>query len=228
MVVWGVASAAFVLWAIAAYFWHRDWSRNTRQARREKINQEVHEMWGTPEELAQRMAAEPDNPAVAIKHAYLAVGDWPELAARGEAIAKRFPKVVHGHIMVIRARWQMGEKARARTLLRRARRRFRGDGELLEIAIDHALSVQDWKQVARLGYEFRRTHPVYAAGYIHEITARLKLGQDAAALKALKIAEYELELHPKVLEEIYAAYDLERPPPLGAAEASVHEERQLF
>ena len=97
---------------------------------------------------------------------------------------------------------------------------------VIEIAIWQAASVEDWKRVARLGHAFWKRHSGNASGYIHEITARLKLGQDGTALKVLKIAEHEFELQPGVLDKIYEAYDRERPPPLGEADATVHEEGQ--
>lgn len=211
------SAAAMLLWGVAAVLLRREFGSNGRQAVRLRVNQDVNEMWGTPEELVRRMADEPDNPAVAIRHAQLAYGDWPELEARGRAISQRFPKLVHGPVLVVRALWQMDQKDAAQALLRRTRRRFPEDGELLEIAIEHAGSQQDWKAVTRLGHRLLRRHPGHAPGYMHEIIGRLHLGQDAAALKLIRLAEYEFELQPRALAEIHAAYDALRPPPMGEA-----------
>lgn len=188
--VWAAAAAA-LLWILALGLTRRTWQRNGRSMLRDQIDRDVNQLRDTPEGIARRMADAPGDPVAAIKHARLAEAaqDWPEALARGRLVARLFPRLQHGPMIVAHALWNDGAHGEARRMTNRLRRRFPEDWQTLEFSIVQARSFQEWPLVVRLGRRMRRRFAAAAAGYGYEAEGLIALGRLEAAGRALRRAE---------------------------------------
>ena len=200
MLIWASVATAILIWAVAIGCCLRSFNRNGRVMLREKIDQQVRELYDTPEGILQRSQDAPANPALVIKHVLLAeeAGDFPEMARRAELVAQRFPKLLHGHLLKVRAAWRQDDLAASSLLMAPVYRRFREDPEVQELAIEHARKAIDWKLSATLSRRMRITAPFRVTGYRFEAEALAKLGRYAAAASVLRRAEAEFPELPEL------------------------------
>jgi hypothetical protein len=189
---------AIVLWAVATYVGVREFRRTGRKILNGQVEQEVREMFGSPEEIGKRVQEAPDNRAAAVKYAFMAEQeqDWPELVVRAGMVAERFPMIVHGHLLLARGLWHSDRQPESRAALAKALRKFPEYYDLQQLAVVQAGANNEWRRALRLAKRLRYNFHQMINGYAYEMEALVKLGRLRQAEKVLVAAEKEMPGHP--------------------------------
>lgn len=193
MIAWITFGIAASLWGAVAYFLGGRFGLVHRSIERGRIDQDVHQMYDTPENITAFMNEAPNNPVPAIKWVYLAqeANDWPEVALRSRIIAEQFPKLFQGHFLLARALGITDELAESRQIIRRLYRKWPKDTALIELEISQLRHKGDWLKVERLSDRYRRNHFTLHEPYNLQIDALLRLNDFKGAERILFLADKE-------------------------------------
>lgn len=168
MWAWVFGAVAVGLWLWAGRGAWDVMMRSGRRIESDQIGQKVREMYGSEAEIQQRMNAEPNEPALAIRYAMMAGENWPELKQRAAYVVERFPTVLQGGALLARALWELGEKDASRKVTRRVLHRYPGDVQLGLFAANQALDAGDRRGALRKTRAIRKDHPQDVWAYVAE------------------------------------------------------------
>jgi len=198
MNVWIMFAVAAVLWAVASYFAGRQYTRVTRGIRRGEITKAISEMYETQEEINRRVEAEAHDPVIVIRWAIFAqqAAAWDELERRAQVVMRRFPKLLHGPMLLSTAWQEQGRIAEAEALVRKWRYWFPFDVELLTRLVEFAIARSDWPAVSKLADAMADAVPTSVHPLLLKIRACLEMNDLRRAEKILVKAEHDFPENP--------------------------------
>jgi len=196
---WIVALVAALMWAIAFFFSIRQFRRTTRSHRRGEVQSQINSSFLNADEINAMFEAGSNDPVVVMRWAMLAQ-DAPELARRAERAMQQFPDLLHGAILMVRARYAMGETKRAEAMARKWLYLFPWDIELLSMLIEFAEARKDRPEVLRLVEKMRKAMPTKVEPRLLQIKTLMDIGNLKRIEKALVVAEAEFPEDPRVAE----------------------------
>ena len=197
---WIVAIIAALLWAIALFFAIRQYRRIGHAIHRSHLEGHIRSSYLNAEELEAKIAAGSNDEAVVICWAMLPqkTEDWPELARRAEVVMQRFPGLLDGPLLLVRAWRAMGDQTRAEKLARKCLYYYPYDLELLYLLTEFAHAKQDWPTLLKIAAAIKRAAPTGIHPNILEINTLFEIGNLKRIEKALVATEAEFPENPEV------------------------------
>jgi tetratricopeptide (TPR) repeat protein len=199
---WMTATVAAVLWAIALFFSILKYKRIGRSIHRSHLQGYIRSSFLRAEELEAQVAAGSNDEEVVICWAMLAeqAQDWPEAMRRAEMVMLRFPDLLEGPLLKVRALRAMGDRPRAEKLARKCMYYFPHDLELLFLRLEMASARKDWPAVLKIAAAIKRAAPTSAHPLLLKINALFEIGDLKRIEKALVAAEAEFPENPEIAE----------------------------
>jgi hypothetical protein len=197
---WITAVIAALLWAIALFFALRQYRRIGRSIHRSHLQMHIKSSYLNAEELETQMAAGSKDEVVAIRWAMLAeqAEDWPETMRRAEVVMQRFPDLLEGPMLLVRALRATGDQPQAKALARKWLYKFPHDLELLYQLLEMAYAQRDFPAVLKLAAAIKRAAPSSSHPHLLKIDALFEIGDLKRVEKALVAAEAEFPENPDV------------------------------
>lgn len=142
MHVWIISGCAILIIAVLAYNLRAHLILVGHEIQRQEIEQAVHQMYDTPENIIFCMKTFPDDPAPVILWIRLAEreNDWAEVVVRARLMVKRFPQLFQGQYMLARACGVTGNIVESRRLTRQLYRKWPKDSHRIELDISQCRS----------------------------------------------------------------------------------------
>lgn len=189
MTLWITAGVAAGLWCWLMVLMIGRFRRNNRLLERGRIDQDVREMFDTPENIHQRMIDTPGDPVPAIKWALLGEGDAFE--ARMRQVLARFPTLQQPNLFLARRLLANGDLRGVKPLSRRLLRLYPGDFDAVALAVELAVAEGQWPRARSLAKRLRKMHSYSIHSFRAAFTAYLAMDDLDAAQAVLVEAEQE-------------------------------------
>lgn len=171
-----------------------------RNVERQKVEQAVHQMYDTPENIAACVDKTPEDPVPAIQWIRLAeqASDWAEVVVRARLVTGRFPHLFQGQYMLARALGVTGDLVGSRRIMRKLYRKWPQDQHLMELDVFQAREKGDWIAAERHCDQYRRAHSFQPAPYYLQIEILLHMEDISGAERILLLADKEFPENQKI------------------------------